>query len=132
MNVEYDKRTTDEARKISVDNAVDLIYTLSAWCHVHGLPSDANTLRAVCSNIEDQDEMELQANAKRPYKVEDHETFAQQCESEGFTVIHYTGRGSYSGPAVISRDPDGQEIIRATTVQVQKDSMGLGSVIYPA
>jgi hypothetical protein len=129
---DYSKKIKAEAKKLSVDDAVDQIYTLSAWCEVHGLPSIANTLRAACGEIEGKDEMEILANAKRPYKVREHEKFAKECEAGGFTVVHYMGRGEYSGPAVMSEnDCDTQDIIRTTSVRVAMDSMGHGSVVYP-
>ncbi len=129
---DYDEKIKEKARKLSVDDAGDRLYTLSAWCEVHGLPSISNTLRAACGDIEGRDEMEMLAHAERPYKVREYETFAKECEAGGFTVVHYMGRGSYSGPAVMSQDDcSTQDIIRATSVRVAMDSMGHGSVVYP-
>lgn len=129
---DYDEKIWAKAKELSVDDAVDQIYRISAWCEVHGLPFIANTLRVACGNIEGTDEMELLAHAKRPYKVREYEAFAKDCEAEGFTVVHYNGRGGYSGPAVMSKDDySTQDIIRATSVLVAMDSMGLGSVVYP-
>jgi hypothetical protein len=129
---DYDEKLIAKVKKISVDDVIDQLYTLSAWCEAHGLPSISNNLLASCSNIEDRDEMELLAHASRPYKVEGYEKFAKECEAGGFTVVHYNGRGEYSGPAVMSDDVwCTQDIIRTTSVQVNVESMGLGSIVYP-
>lgn len=128
----YSENIKAEVKEMSVDDAVDRLYTLSAWCEVHGLPSISNTLRAACGEIESRDEMQMLAHAKRPYKVREHEKFAKECEAGGFTVVHYMGRGEYSGPAVMSDDDySTQDIIRTTSVRVAMDSMGHGSVVYP-
>lgn len=128
---DYSEKIKAKAKGMSVDDAVDHLYTLSAWCEVHGLPSISNTLLAACSDIEGKDEMELLACAKRPYKVREYEKFAKECEAEGFTVVHYKGRCQYSGPAVMSDDPSAQNVIRATKVRVKVESIALGSVVYP-
>lgn len=63
------------------------------------------------------------------YKSKNYEKFRKQCEEAGFNVRHYRGRYFYEGPAVTVHDI--QDVIRATTVEVQCDNMGLDYVVYP-
>ena len=62
-------------------------------------------------------------------KQERYETFRQECEENGLEVRDYKGRFFYDGPAVECDNI--QEVIRATTVPVQYDNLGLGYVVYP-
>lgn len=57
--------------------------------------------------------------------------FATDMKAAGFRPYAYGGRSFYFGPAVtVSRDQI-QDVIRATKVRVQQDSMGLDYVVYP-
>ncbi len=58
-----------------------------------------------------------------------YEKFRKDCEGEGLEVRHYRGRFFYEGPAVSTKDI--QDVIRATTVRVQWDQLGLGYIVYP-
>lgn len=57
--------------------------------------------------------------------------FAKEVSSKGFKVNHYRGRFSYEGPSVHCDEDELQDVIRATEVYVQWDSMGRGYVVYP-
>ena len=62
-----------------------------------------------------------------------YEKFKDDMDEAGFDVYMYKGRYFYDGPAV-NTDEDGptlQDIIRATTVEVQWDNMGKDFVVYP-
>lgn len=49
-----------------------------------------------------------------------------------YLVEPYAGRFYWEGPAVrADNERELQEIIRATTVPVQWDSLGLGYIVYP-
>jgi hypothetical protein len=61
--------------------------------------------------------------------ITETEKFEDEMAEAGFEVFHYHGRFFWHGPAVVTSDP--QAVIRATTVRVQQDSMGMGAVIYP-
>jgi len=63
------------------------------------------------------------------YENKKYEKFRRDCEGEGLEVWHYRGRYFYEGPAVSV--PDIQDAIRATTVKVQWDNLGLDYVVYP-
>ncbi len=63
------------------------------------------------------------------YGNDSHTRFAADLTAAGFCVYDYHGRNFYSGPAV---DCDSvQDVIRATSVEVQWDGMGKGFVVYP-
>ncbi len=55
--------------------------------------------------------------------------FCNDMEDAGFDVFHYHGRFFWEGPAVVCGDL--QEVIRATEIPLQWDSMGFDYVIYP-
>ena len=58
-------------------------------------------------------------------------TFVNDMIEADLDVEHYQGRHRYEGPAVRARSRDDyDEIIRATQVKTQEDSMGLGKIIY--
>lgn len=58
--------------------------------------------------------------------------FVDDMEAAGYDVEHYRGRSFWTGPAVRATERDReQDIIRATKVRLQSDSMGLGSIWYP-
>lgn len=60
--------------------------------------------------------------------------FVNDMEDEGIEVEHYHGRFYWEGPAVRT-DRNGwptlQDVIRATSVKVQWDSLGLDQIVYP-
>lgn len=58
-----------------------------------------------------------------------YRTFAEEVRKAGLRVFEYRGRFWYHGPAVEVSDI--QEAIRATTVQVRWDNLGLNFVVYP-
>jgi hypothetical protein len=59
-------------------------------------------------------------------------TFAAEAEAAGYEVEDYDGRSYWHGPAVRAESrPEFIEIIRATTVPVQWDSLGMGWIVYP-
>jgi hypothetical protein len=64
-----------------------------------------------------------------------HDRFAAEAREAGWNVCKYQGRFWYDGPAVVtddeSTDRDLQAAIRATTVRVQWDNLGLNYVVYP-
>ena len=61
-----------------------------------------------------------------------HETFALDMDEHDIPVDHYHGRAFYRGPAArADNDEAFQEIIRATDVPLQWDSLGLGYIVYP-
>lgn len=55
--------------------------------------------------------------------------FVKQCLDAGLEPYHYHGQFYYKGPAVDVSDI--QDAIRATSVKVQWDNMGLDYVVYP-
>ena len=59
--------------------------------------------------------------------------FRADCERAGMEVTDYRGRFWYVGPAVATgREwPTLQDVIRATSVEVQWDDLGLGHIVYP-
>ena len=62
-----------------------------------------------------------------------HQTFRSECEAAGFVVEHYRGRFFYEGPAVrCESEAEYQDVMRATTVRVQRDQLGRGWIVYPA
>ncbi len=63
------------------------------------------------------------------YNSNKYEKFRRECEEVGFDVWHYRGRYFYEGPAVSVHDI--QDVIRATTVKVTWDNLGLDYVVYP-
>ena len=64
------------------------------------------------------------------YSDPDCVRFVEEATAAGLEVEHYRGRFFWQGPAV--RVDDLQDGIRATTVPVQWDNMGLGWIVYPA
>jgi len=63
-----------------------------------------------------------------------HETFADDMDGSLWRFeADYHGRNFYQGPAVFCEASELQEVIRATTVNLQWDQMGnSGLVVYPA
>lgn len=58
--------------------------------------------------------------------------FVEDVQEEGLKVEHYNGRFYFKGPAVrVGEYEDKDDVIRATKVKVQQDSMGLGCIVYP-
>ena len=67
----------------------------------------------------------------------EHEQFRHDMKVAGFNVREYRGRNFYDGPAVqVDESDDGwrptfQEVIRATSVVLQRDNLGLDWIVYP-
>jgi hypothetical protein len=58
--------------------------------------------------------------------------FEQEAEQAGYQVEEYRGRYFYVGPAVFIEAEELQDLIRATTMPLQWDSMGKsGLIVYP-
>jgi hypothetical protein len=57
--------------------------------------------------------------------------FVQDMEDAGFEVSDYHGRFYWHGPAVSCDRDEHQEVIRATSVRLQHDQLGLGVIVYP-
>ena len=64
-------------------------------------------------------------------KKHDHEQFREDMEAAGYEVRDYGGRMYWKGPAVHVGADELQDVIRATSVRVQTDSMGRDLVVYP-
>jgi hypothetical protein len=63
---------------------------------------------------------------------ERYNQFAEEMEDAGFEVDYdYHGRADYVGPAVRVERSDEQAVIRASTMHLRVDSMGLGLIMYP-
>lgn len=61
-----------------------------------------------------------------------HDRFARECEEAGFDVEPYDGRFYWKGPSVrCDDDSAAQQVIRATAVEIQRDNLGRGWVVYP-
>jgi hypothetical protein len=67
------------------------------------------------------------------YTARDAVQFVNDMESaEGFyEVEHYHGRAYWEGPAVRVEKNELQDVIRATTVRLQWDTLGDGWIVYP-
>lgn len=61
----------------------------------------------------------------------DHEQFREDMEEAGYEVRDYGGRMFWRGPAVYVAHHELQDVVRATNVRLQTDSMGLDVVVYP-
>jgi hypothetical protein len=57
--------------------------------------------------------------------------FVADMERAGLKVRHYEGRFQWQGPAVVVPKDRVGEVLRATSVELQTDNMGLGMVVYP-
>lgn len=60
-----------------------------------------------------------------------HEQFRVDMAQAGYRVREYQGRNFWRGPAVSCDREELQDVIRATKVRVQTDSLGLGLIVYP-
>lgn len=68
------------------------------------------------------------------YTTPDAIRFVNDMQNLGLDVKHYKGRFFWEGPSVQTsrkHDVDLQDIIKATRVKLQWDSMGLDQVVYP-
>lgn len=66
------------------------------------------------------------------YDNPDYNRFVEELREANYRVEDYNGRYFYHGPAVRADDEDSmQGVIRATTVTLQWDSMGMGYILYP-
>ncbi len=67
-----------------------------------------------------------------PVLQETMDTFARDMAKVGHEVEAYQGRWFYDGPAVFIEDTQLQDVIRATSVQLQWDELGkTGLIVYP-
>lgn len=68
------------------------------------------------------------------YTNPDYVQFVEDMTRAGYRVFHYGGRWGWSGPAVRT-DRNAyiteQDVFRATSIPLQRDSMGLDLVLYP-
>ena len=64
-------------------------------------------------------------------KQERYAKFREDMEAAEYPIIDYQGRYSYDGPAVLVEREEEQDVIRATTVRLQSDSLGMRVVLYP-
>lgn len=68
------------------------------------------------------------------YTNPNHQQFVKDMNAAGIPVWHYFGRWMWEGPAAETDHDESiyaQDILSATKVRLQQDSMGLGSVHYP-
>ena len=69
---------------------------------------------------------------KSTYPIPRYNLFWDEIRKMGKTPYHYEGRYYYEGPAVnVDDDDEKQEVIRATSMPLQWDNLGLGWVVYP-
>ena len=83
----------------------------------------------------DQSGNQLMTEANAPPPKQEsrrHAEFRRDMRSAGYEVIEYRGRNFYSGPAVRCERGESQDVMRATTIRVQTDHLGLGLIVYPA
>ena len=58
--------------------------------------------------------------------------FVEDMEKAGYEVQDYQGRFFLTGPAVrVTAPGEYQDVIRASDVELQCDTLGLGLIIYP-
>lgn len=58
--------------------------------------------------------------------------FVKECEDAGYEVEHYHGRFCWEGPAVrVESTTEYHDLIRATTMDLQSDNLGLDMIVYP-
>jgi hypothetical protein len=63
---------------------------------------------------------------------EKYDTFTADMRTVGYAVEPYHGRDYYEGPSVRIERRELQDVIRATTVKLQWDSLGKSEVVvYP-
>lgn len=60
-----------------------------------------------------------------------HEQFKKDMIKAGYKIRMYQGRWFWKGYAVSVDKYDFQDVARATKVRLQKDSLGLGIIVYP-
>jgi hypothetical protein len=71
-------------------------------------------------------------NNKMKYDNETCNKFVEECETAGYEVRHYRGRSFWEGPAVRCDNQDEyHDVVRATTMRLQNDSLGYGYIVYP-
>jgi hypothetical protein len=63
------------------------------------------------------------------YNLLVHKQFIKEVEEIGYEISLYHGRNFFHGPCIKGNDL--QNMIRATSVQCNWDSLGLGFVVYP-
>jgi hypothetical protein len=74
----------------------------------------------------------MQEVETRTYDVPEYRRFVRDMSKAGIDVIHYRGRFSYEGPAVVTGEEFSHSDVKAATkVLLQHDQMGKGEVLYP-
>lgn len=66
--------------------------------------------------------------------MSDTERFVADMDDAGFDTEHYHGRFFWRGPAVRASESNGptfQEVMGATKVRLQWDSLGFDKIVYP-
>lgn len=92
----------------------------------------AVTLSANVGGHRDADTRETLCSGELKKYPERFNRFVDDMNEEGLKVEHYNGRCYFSGPAVrVDQYGDPDDVIRATKVKIQRDSMGLGQILYP-
>lgn len=61
----------------------------------------------------------------------DQQIFRKDMGKAGYELMTYSGRNFYKGYAVRCSKHEYQKVIRATTVDLQQDQLGMGLVLYP-
>jgi hypothetical protein len=80
-------------------------------------------------HVKDFFEIAQQEYELEDYKQDSYRRFVAECYDAGLSLRHYNGRFYFKGPAVVTSDIS--IVIRATTVEVQWDNMGLDWIVYP-
>ncbi len=75
--------------------------------------------------LDDENERKIWAD-NRAFRL-----FVQEVEDFGFEVRPYKGRNFYDGPAVTCERHEVQDLIRATSMSILTDDMGMGKILYP-
>lgn len=92
----------------------------------------AVTLSAKVGDHRDADDREKLCHGELKKYADRYNRFVADMQEEGFKVEHYAGRCYYNGPAVrVDQYEDPDDVVRATKVKIQRDSMGLGKILYP-
>ena len=78
---------------------------------------------------------ELGDDGMPKWPVAAYNQFTSDMLAAGYKVVSYHGRFYYHGPAVhtgYDNQPTVQDVIRATKITIQQDSLGLGQIVYPS
>lgn len=90
------------------------------------------TMNPKVGSHKDRDDREKTCDGELLKYAERYNRFVEDMHEEGIKTEHYAGRFYFNGPAVrIGQYEDEDDVIRATKVKTQRDSMGLGCIVYP-